>query len=870
MRHPGRVPATIPAAALAAALLAVPAPGGEAHAWPVLKHYDQGHLARVAMPLGGIGTGTVSLGGRGDLRDWEIGNRPAKGFNPAGAFFAIRAKAADGPPVLRALQGPVETFEYEGAEGVERATNPGLPCFRECSFDAAYPFAQVRLSDPAVPVKVRLKAYNPLVPADLESSGVPAAFLIYEVENVSAAALDVTVCGSLPNFIGNDGTTAAAKGNRNTYREGRFVRGLLFGSDGVDPASEAWGTIALTVPLAETCTRRTAWLKDRWGTHLLDFWDDLADDGDLSERASEGDMPRGSLAVRASIPAGGKREFRFLLTWHFPNRFAWSETRLGNYYTRVYRDAWDAAERTVAEAAQLEEGTLAFVEAFCGSSLPQPVKEAALFNLSTLRSQTCFRTEDGRFYAWEGCNDKEGCCHGSCTHVWNYEQAIAFLFGEIARGMREVEFGQQTGPDGLMSFRAKLPPGTPAWGKAAADGQMGCVMKLYRDWQLSGDDAFLEALWPSVRKAVEFCWVPGGWDADKDGVMEGCQHNTMDIEYFGPNPEVEFWYLGALQAASKMAQRVGDKEFARTCAALFAKGSHWTDANLFNGRYYIQKVVPPMDAANIAPGLLVGMGSTDLKSPDYQLGDGCLVDQLVGQLMARVCGLGDLAKPENVRTALASVLAFNRRASLADHFNSMRSFALGDEPGLVLAAYPDGRPANPFPYFAEVWTGLEYTAAAGMIYEGMAEDGLKVVADARSRYDGLKRNPFDEAECGHHYGRAMAAWAATLALTGFRYSAVERTLELAPVPGTHFWSNGNAFGTARIEAMRNNKMGVTVKVLRGRLPFRTIALTGFGKSSLPAANVVEAGATRTYAVIGAAKPDSGKEDGGPKDGPFKK
>ena len=214
---------------------------------------------------------------------------------------------------------------------------------------------------------------------------------------------------------------------------------------------------------------------------------------------------------------------------------------------------------------------------------------------------------------------------------WSREQAIAFLFGDIALDLRETEFGRQTGPDGLMSFRVNLPPDAKPTGKAAADGQMGCIMKLYRDWQLSGDDVTLQALWPNVKKAMEFCWIPGGWDADKDGVMEGCQHNTMDVEYYGPNPQMEFWYLGALQAVSRMASRVGDKAFAKACASLFAQGSLWTDANLFNGRYYIQKVVPPMDEANIAPGLRVGMGTTNLAAPDYQLGNGCLVDQLVGR-----------------------------------------------------------------------------------------------------------------------------------------------------------------------------------------------------------------------------------------------
>ena len=71
--------------------------------------------------------------------------------------------------------------------------------------------------------------------------------------------------------------------------------------------------------------------------------------------------------------------------------------------------------------------------------------------------------------------------------------------------------------------------------------------------------------------------------------MEGCQHNTMDIEYFGPNPEIEFWYLGALKAAAAMAHYLNDKDFENTCTTLFTKGSKWTDENLFNGEFYFQK-----------------------------------------------------------------------------------------------------------------------------------------------------------------------------------------------------------------------------------------------------------------------------------------
>ncbi len=821
--------------------------GIAAEEWPFIKHYDQQHLSQIALPLGGIGTGTVSLGGRGDLRDWEIMNRPAKGYNPGSPFFAVWLKTADGKTWTRALQGPVEPFQSSGPFGVKDATNPGLPVFRNCSFDAGYPFGRVNLWDPDLPVTVKIKAFNPMVPADVEASAIPIAVLTYEVTNNASVEMAVSVSGTIQNFIGNDGTKSLASKNKNQFRKGGAVQGIFMSSEGVPKEAEQWGTIALAVPADEDATFRTAWLAKGWGTSLLDFWDDLGDDGRLNDRPSSEDLPRGSLAVQAMIPPRQKRDFTFYITWHFPNRFAWSAKRLGNYYTTRYGDAWEAAEKTVPHLGRLEAETLDFVRAFCQSDLPEVVKESALFNLSTLRSQTCFRTEDGRFFAWEGCGDKEGCCFGSCTHVWNYEQAIAFLYGTLAKSLREVEFSQQTDDSGLMSFRVKLPLDESHFDKAAADGQMGCIIKVYRDWQLSGDEAWLRAIWPRVKKALEFCWIKGGWDADKDGVMEGCQHNTMDVEYYGPNPQMGLWYLGALRAAEKMALYLRDKAFAETCRALFERGSRWIDANLFNGRYYIHKIVPPMDRSNIAPSLLVGMGSTDFAKPDYQLGNGCLVDQLIGQLLAHIADLGYLVKPENVKTTLDSIVKYNFRGSLQDHFNCMRTFALGDEAALLMASYPDGRPANPFPYFTEVMTGFEYAAAIGMLYEGQIENGLRCIAAVRSRYDGLKRNPYDEAECGHHYGRAMISWAAPLALTGFRYSAVDRTLTFAVNEGNFFWSNGYAYGTVRLKGA-GDKMAAAIKVLKGELAFKSLTLPALGEIKFKVPQILKQGESREFEV----------------------
>ncbi|PIB37424.1 hypothetical protein BFP72_05520 [Reichenbachiella sp. 5M10] len=787
--------------------------------WPVLTSYDQDHIARIAMPIGGIGTGTVSLGGRGDLRDWAIMNTGAIGYIPTsehrgyiGPFFALFTQTADGQRATRALEGPLDVSLYEGPFG-SNTPNHGFPRFDSCTFKAAYPFGQVLLSDSDMPLDVRIKAFNPYIPGDADASGIPIAVLTYELTNPTDQAVKASVSGNMPNFIGMDGadqemkgrgfwTATGAKDNKNDFRKDNGVQGIYMRSEGVDQGDDAWGTMALTTSVDEKITYRTSWSKDEWSNARLDYWDDFSADGQLEGRSpNEEDRPMGSLAVEVNVPANSSREVTFYLTWHFPNRMSWSplddgiDNGLTNYYATQYADAWDVAEKVVPQIPELEGKSLQFVNAFVNSDLPDVVKESALYNSSTLRTQTCFRTADGKFFGWEGTSNVGGICHGSCTHVWNYEQATAFLFGGLSRSMREVEFGHATDDLGMLNFRVGLPLERATYfDRTAADGQMGSIMRMYRDWQLSGDDELLLKLWPNVKKAMEYCWIDGGWDADKDGVMDGCQHNTMDVQYFGPNPQMGIWYLGALRASEEMARYTGDVKFAKTCHKLFEKGSKWIDDNLFNGEYYIHLIEAPESRDDIAPSLLKGLESKDLGNPDYQLGEGCLVDQLVGQYLAHICGLGYLTDEQNVKTTLQSIMKYNYRDDSNSDFNSMRSFVLGDEKSLVMASYPGDRPKHPFPYFTEAMTGFEYTAAVGMLYEGQTEDGLLNIKNIRDRYDGLKRNPFNEAECGHNYARAMASWGAVVALSGFQYSAVDQSMAFAPFEGSMFWSNGSAWG----------------------------------------------------------------------------
>ena len=465
------------------------------------------------------------------------------------------------------------------------------------------------------------------------------------------------------------------------------------------------------------------------------------------------------------------------------------------------------SELQYGKIPELEKKTLSFVNALLNTSYPDVVKEAALFNLATLRSQTVFRLPSGHMMGWEGVMDRFGSCAGSCTHVWNYETATPYLFGELAKTMRDVEFNYATKENGLMNFRASLPLSEADKGNsAAADGQMGCVMKIYREWQLSGDNDFLKNNWKQIKKVLSYAWIEKGWDGNQDGVMEGSQHNTMDVNYFGPNPQMGFWYMGALKAAEKMALAMKDKTFAKKCNTLFRQGSTWMDANLFNGEYYEHKITDPETFEYL------DMRNPDVKVPPFQLGKGCLVDQLVGQYMAHICGLGYLGDKEHIRTTLGSIMKYNYVKDFSRHFNNMRSYVMGDESGLLMASWPKGRLEVPFPYFAEVMTGFEYCAAVGMIYEGMEKEALTCIRAIRDRHDGAKRNPFSEAECGHHYARSMASWAAVIALSDFQYSGVDRRMHFTDRPGCYFWSNGYAWGTCTV-----TDDTATIEVLKGSL-----------------------------------------------------
>jgi len=825
-----------------------PSPAAPAFQYP--RVFSGRQLAAIAFPLGGIGAGSIGLGGRGQLRDWEIYNRPDQGRSPEYAFPAIRVQAGHAKPVTRVLEARLLP-PYASASGLGPANAPGLSRLARATFTGEFPLAHIAFQDPRLPVHVSLDAFSPFIPLDPDSSGLPVAVLRYRVSNPGAAKATVSIAFSLDNPVAaaTGGGRRGADTRTNEFRrspdtDSAGLQGLYMTNPALAETDLNHGSFALCLlkPGDGRVTYLRGWPAAKWWASPTLFWDDFSDDGRLGPEAAQR-KPTGSLCLEREIPAGGEAEYAFLLSWHFPNRTpagsGWTAPRgqenavIGNYYCTRFPDAWAAAEHAARELPELEKRTRSFAAAMRESTLPAALRDAATANLSTLVTQTCFRTADGEFHGFEGCNDHSGCCFGNCLHVWNYETTTQYVFPSLARSLRKAAFGYAQDEQGGMRFRQLLPDGGGRSGVAAADGQMGQIIKTLLDWRLSGDTAWLRGHWPNIRRAISFAWIPGGWDPNRDGVLEGVQHTTYDVEFYGPNPLCGIYYLGALRAAEEMARVLGDADAAKEYRGLFEKGSAWIDENLFNGEYYIQKV-RGIPKSEIAPTTVGDMGADNPEQPEFQLGEGCLADQLIGQYLADLAGLGPLLDPAHIRKALESIRQYNHRANLFEHDSVQRIYALNDEAAVLICDYGKAaRPRIPFPYYAEAWTGIEYLVAAQFIHAGMVREGVETVEDVRRRHDGERRNPWDEPECGHHYARAMSAWSSVVEYSGFDYHAAPGSLTLAPKADSprfaSFWSAGSGWGLFSLAAGRT-EIGVT----EGSLRLKTIRLprAGAGAASV--------------------------------------
>lgn len=804
-----------------------------------LNHYFGHQLDRLALPVGGIGTGTISLGGRGQLQDWEIVNHSSKGFSPSKAFLAMSLRSAGKPVDCRILEGNLPASAYEGGTG-SPALLPGMPRFAKASARATYPFMEVELSDPACPVTARVRAFNPFIPSDVPGSSWPVAVIEVELANNGQNSYAAAVALACENFVGTDGIDSLAAPKRNRTRLSGKLGAVMMDAPRLPRKSELRGDFCIAVEKTGGNLSVSQGLEALvWQNDIRNWFDQLAWNGRVVAPKRMG-LPLASVCLERRLPAGKSALWRFFVAWRFPNRLAWTEAPneerkvVGNYYCGLGRNSWEILQTFVPKLPALRQASIRFTHLFSNTSLPQVIREAALANLPVLRSQTLFRTPDGRFFGYEGGHRLKYAMGtlGSCTHVWGYDLATSFLFPEIARSFRELHFGPSQFADGAIAFRTGLPLRQALrYGKVAADGQLAAIIGFYRDVRLNPDPQWAQKMWPNVRKALQFCWAKGSWDPQKTGVMGGCQHNTLDVDYYGENPLMQGLYVTALRCGAALAERFGESDFAELCRRLAAAGAELLDRHLFNGDYFEQRIPESCSGLDVDPRTgFTPFGPAYLDGePDYQIGQGVLIDQMLGGLHARVCGLEEPAEKGSVKRALKAVARWNYRQQVGAERNHMRTYALADEAAVVMASWPNGgKPATPLPYYSEVMTGFEHVLAAHLFYHEENRIGLRVVRDIRKRYTGVQRNPFNEAEYGNHYARTLASWAGVWAWTGQQYEASAGALSFkhTAVPVLWPWFAGEAWGTIALSP-EENRCRVKIKVEYGSLNIRSLKVGDF-------------------------------------------
>lgn len=806
---------------------------GPGFLWPANarteKHtmkYQGAKTREISFPLGGIGSGSIGLGGNGRLLDWEIFNRPNKNSEFGFSHFAVKAESGGKVLDTRALVGdqapPYSGFGLGFGSGHSRNSLQGAPHFKDFEFNGQFPIAWINFKDKAFPGRVSLSAFNPFIPMNEKDSSLPGAFFAIELKNTSRETITYTVAGTLKN--------PHASNSVNGFFTDGPCRGIKLGNPFQDPAKTETKDMTIATDATDV-SYQEYWFRGNWFDNYGIYWQDLSRPGKLRNRAYPAPAQAGpatfddhaTLAAHVTLAPGETRTVRFVITWNCPlmDNY-WDQPFIQQqkgknptwkmYYATLFKDSSASAAYALGQWPRLEEETLRFKNALLSSTLPPVALEAVSANISILKSPTVLRLEDGTFWAFEGSGKDWGSCEGSCSHVWNYQYALPFLFPALERSMHTLHYTHNQRADGKMDFRILLPLSRkPADWHAAADGQLGMVMMVYREWKLSGNEAWLRQVWPYVKRSVEFAWAPTNedkWDPDKQGVLTGRQHHTLDTELFGPNPALTGFYLGALKAASEMAAALGESAKAEEYSALFRRGQGWVDQNLFNGEYFFHKI-NIKDKGTLAPFKSADgkFGSVEAAYWDaehgeikYQLGAGCHVDQVLAQWHANLMGLGQIYEDAKVKSALNSIYRYNFKKSMRDFFNPCRIFALNDEAALVICDYPKGnKPVVSMPYAEEAMNGFEYQAAIHMIQEGMVKEGLEVVEAVRDRYDGERRNPWNEIECGNNYARSMATYALIPTFSGFQFDMPKRHIGFAPIiekkPFTCFWSVDGAWGT---------------------------------------------------------------------------
>jgi non-lysosomal glucosylceramidase len=747
---------------------------------------------RSGIALGGIGAGWFEIRQDGTFCNWNIFNNQPLGrgklfpFNPHNIlFFLLRYQEVGGNPRLLLLQ--IE--DGHGAAAIERTEHqylfPWITGVDRISYEATVPFAKLEYYSNDVPLRIELTAWSPFMPRDTKNSSLPAVFFDFKIRSRQALPVDISLLATMRNAAGYD---VKAKHYVSQVLTGATHRTVMQSCDHLDPKHSSWGSLGLT-SVDPASHYYLGW------EHPHPYYERLLREPHLPDHD---DTPgRNSTDSTTGLPACLDRCFStigkstrletghdelshsFVASWYFPNNYARlpgdpdsgpagyleeaahlsgqaratgdNQTRPleGHFYTNWFDSAASVAAYAVHNRDYLLRETTRFHDAFYASSIEPAVLDQVNSQLNTFRTSS-WLTRAGDFGIYEGLSPDKSWAGLSTIDVAMYgDVATAMLFPELNRAVVNAHRRLQN-PDGsiLHSISANFHDRNPAEASAIRvdlPAQYAYLSLRAAFW--SEKPGYLKEIWPSVQAALDYVLRERDGNGDLLPDMSGIMCSYDNFPMYGIAPYVATQWLVAVAAAVEAARELNDVAAQEKWQHVFDSGRRHFETATWNGKYYRLY--------------------SDLNGPHGDQDEGCLTDQLLGQWAAHLLDLPRLVSPEAARSALGEIIHLN-------YFPGQ---------GLRNCRWPGDGFLHPVDKDCWVdqantcWTGVELAFASFLIYEGMVEEGLRIIREVDRRYRrwGIY---WDHQEFGGHYYRPMSALAVLPAFLGF--SARQGVVTFAP------------------------------------------------------------------------------------------
>ena len=772
---------------------------------------SKNELQYIGMPVGGINCGTMYLRGDGRLWLWDIFNKNQEGIEPKQVPWGSEAESgkkissrdgsayvAPAKDIYPLEQGFAVKIDYNGKSIIKKLEADD---WDEIAFEATYPMATIRYIDKEVPVEILLQAYSPFIALDEENSGLPATIFSFQINNKSTDTVKISLMGWLENKAGIYSAKKEAQERFNTAlseKEFHGVEGSVRNKNSsVTDIQQRDDHGTMCIASLNDAAKLTANLSWPLSENPFDHFANNEAVKAIDEKLI------GAVINQHQLLPGKNISSHFVISWFFPNLKLEGIEGEGRYYQNKFKSAAEVSRYIRQNYKKLSSQSKLWKDTWYNSTLPWWFLERTFMNISTLATTTSHRFNSGRFYGWEGV----GCCPGTCTHVWQYAQAVGRIFPALERETREkIDLGLGfVKENGMIWFRAEADK------RPAIDGQAGTILRIYREHQMSADDIFLKNNWTKIKKAIQFLIAQ---DKNKDGVEDTPMENTLDAVWDGEISWIVGLCIAAVKAGEMMADEMNDIAFAAVCKEYVEKGRKNMEEKLFNGEYFIHRPDAEKGRKNL--------GSYNT----------CHIDQVYGQSWAFQAGLGRILDEEKTKAALRSLWKYNFTPDVGPYIKKHtggRPYALAGEGGMIMNTNPKNE-AKPYGedvtwqlgYFHECMSGFEHQVASHLMAENMTDEALVLTRSIQDRYHAYKRNPFNEIECSDHYARAMASYGTFITACGFEYHGPKGYIRLAPK-----WDKENfkaPFVTAKGWGSYSQKIQNSKQVHRFELKYGSLKL----------------------------------------------